>query len=140
MGHYDQSNVFGYVSAFTVAELGEMLPRKITAETINAAYPIPELPGEMHDEEWERIEETRDEARDKLLSVFSAFEYDHDQFENGMRYDIKLSFNDGKEITYFQLADDWENNCPVIEKKGDTEADARAKMLIYLVESKLVVV
>jgi len=125
-------------AAFTVAELGEMLPRKIEEKAINAAYPIPDLPGDVSGDEWDRIEESREAAREKLQDALCSFEGDTDQFEDGMSYDIKLSFNDGKEVSYYQLTDDWENNCQVIEMRGDTEADARAKMLIHLIENKLV--
>jgi hypothetical protein len=125
------------VAAFTVAELGEMLPDKIDEKTINAAYPMPDLPGHVDGDEWERIEILREAVREKLQDFLCSFEGDTDQFEDGMPYDIRLSFNDGKEVSYHQLTDDWANNCPVIEMRGETEADARAKMLIYLIENKL---
>jgi hypothetical protein len=128
------------ISAFTVAELGEMLPRKIESKTINAAYPMPEFAGNESGDEWEKVEESREAVREKIGDVLGAFEGDNDQFEDGMPYDILLSYNDGFEVSYHQLTDDWENNCPVIEERGETEANARAKMLIYLIENKLVTV
>jgi hypothetical protein len=43
-------------------------------------------------------------------------------------------------VSYHQLTDDWEENCRVMEEAGTTEAGTRAKMLIYLIENKLITV
>jgi len=121
------------VNCYTVAELGEMLPFKITSETINLAYPIPSIENGTDDEIYEI-----DEATQKLRDVFKNLElYDLDQFENGMPYDIKRDYDSGTSMRYWQQSDDWECNCTVIEVSGDTEADCRALMLIYLIENKL---
>ena len=135
LGHSQSLRQFdSFIAAFTVAEIGEMLPQRIKAEEINHAYPIPQVKNET-DEEWEALET----AREKLRDAFNALEWDYDdQFDDGMPYDIKLDFQDGKNIRYWQETDDWECNYSVIEISGDSEADARAKMLIYLIENKLV--
>lgn len=71
--------------AFTVAELGEMLPGQITVN-----------------------EEPK-------------------CFEVRKRPDI-----------YFVRYSEWENDNAYIYKTAETEADARAKMLVYLLENKLI--
>jgi hypothetical protein len=126
------------IPAFTVAELGELLPLIITHQQVNAAYPMPQH-GEEKDEEWDKIEEARQAVRDELREVFTELETDCDeQFEDGMPYNIRIGFNDGKEVTYHQITDDWEYNYEVLRERADTEADARAKMLIYLLENNLI--
>lgn len=79
-GHHEK-----YCSAFTVAELGEMLPKKLKSE------------------EWGSLE----------------LVYKHDLLAYGM-YQFECTFHE----VWIEL--------------GDTEADARAAMLIYLIENKLV--
>ncbi len=76
-----------YVSAFTVAELGEMLPDK------------------LHEDWW------------------LMFSFD----KGGRKYDVSYVRwnNEGGLNTQWQ-------------ERGDTEADARGKMLIYLLENKLI--
>jgi len=121
------------VNCYTAAELGEMLPYKITAETINLAHPMP-LIGNGTDDEIHAI----DEATQKLREVLKDLEHDNlDQFESGMPYDIKRDYDKGTNMRYWQQSDEWECYI-VIEISGDTEADCRALMLIYLIENKLV--
>ena len=124
-GTYSSDPHRRWISAFAVAELGEMLPRTIESKTI---------------EEWEKVEEAREAVRDKLSCVFKDMDTYDDQFESGMPHNIRLSYNDGLEVSYHQITDEWECNYRVIEISGDTEADARAKMLIYLIENKLITV
>jgi hypothetical protein len=121
------------IAAFTVAELGELLPERITAHQINHAHPIPDV-SEGTDDELDALEE----ARDKFRDVFKDLEWEcADQFDDGMPYDIVRDYQTGRNIRYWQDTDDWELNYTVIEIVGDTEADARAKMLIYLIENNL---
>jgi len=124
-------------SAYTVAELGTMLPQTITAETITKAYPPP-TQEDRDDEEFEYI---LDEYRDQMSSLFKDIEYQElDDFDDGMKYDIKLDYQTGTTIRYWQETDDWECNWSVFEVSGDTEADCRATMLCYLIENKLVTI
>jgi hypothetical protein len=41
-------------------------------------------------------------------------------------------------VAYHFVTDDWETNETVVEVGGDTEADARGRMLIFLIENKLI--
>jgi hypothetical protein len=81
IGKYDESRVYQYFSAFTVAELGEMLPR------LSSSYRSPET----------------DPKHPKLF----------DGLWKGCHKGEKIS-------------------------SADTEANARAKMLIHLIETKII--
>jgi hypothetical protein len=126
------------VAAFTVAELGAMLPRTIESKIINAAYPMPEHKEKETDDEWEKVEKAREDMREKLNFVFDDLDASNDDFEDGMRWDISIGYGSGKTVRYRQDHEDWEECYSVIEISGDTEADARAKMLIYLLEHSLI--
>lgn len=82
------------VSAFTVAELGEMLPISITRKDKQKFSP--------------------------------AFYKNRGDFSDEVRWSIEYSS--------YSL----DNGEIEVQRVGDTEADARAKMLIYLVENHLV--
>lgn len=128
-------------SAYTVAELGEMLPKEILAETINKNHPIRKHNDE-EGEEWDKMQELIEEDIEKLNDVFNDnTEFLSDlELENGFPYNLKRSFGDGLEISYFQVTDEWESNYGMIEINGNTEADARAKLLIYLIENGLITI
>lgn len=88
-GKYDPDAV---CSAFTVAELGELLPREIVAA------------GKVYDRAW-------------------------------VQYTNKAGARGSHDVSYMKWADGDLNWC--FNVRGDTEADARAKMLIYLLENGL---
>ena len=83
------------VSAFTVAELGDLLP----VETVK---------GEKKDK--------------KLFHIYLAKE--RGDFSDDVRYFVE----------YHERKDNYEVE---VQRCADTEADARAKMLIYLLENSL---
>lgn len=85
------------LSAFTVAELGEMLPARITNP------------------------ETRN--MDRLIFYLGTHKGD----------DSKQDVRDGFTVEYHTMY-----HVPLCRVKADSEANARAKMLIYLLENKLI--
>lgn len=90
----DWGEKFKTVSAFTVAELGEMLPISITRSDKQKFSPVfYKNRGDFHDETRWSIE-------------YSSYTLDNGEIE--------------------------------VQRVADTEADARAKMLIYLLENKLI--
>jgi hypothetical protein len=74
-----------YISAFTVTELGDMLPTIIGGKTLKT--------GKMYDDSW---------------------------------------------AVYYELFPQQPNTVRIEDQVADTEADARAKMLIYLIENRLI--
>lgn len=84
-----------YISAFTVAELGELLPR-----TVN----VPLKDGRKR--------------KDSHRITYAIW-------ENGFQENYKCGLNHNSAIFYHN-------------EFANTEADARAKMLIYLIENKLI--
>lgn len=86
-------------SAFTVAELGEMLPWKI-------------------EKSW--IAPNKTEIKDWYLDIFK-----HD-------FERRVGNHDKWNVTYSS------NQLTYIHMAGQTESNARAKMLIYLLENKLI--
>lgn len=100
-------------SAFTVAELGEMLPARLLGKIDEDV----EMIAEPEDsDEWERLVNVQKYSTAWLgTSVVS---------EKGG--------NDGWECNYAS------DGIQYMEFEADTEADARAKMLIYLLENKFI--
>lgn len=128
-----------WYAAFTVAELGEMLPSDIKAEALDRRFPFVANREATHDSDDAMIE-AEQQIMEDFKSVFSEL-YDPDVYEDGFNCNIRLYYaKGGKKVAYF--FDDEEPECSyeVFETLGDTEADARAKMLIYLIENKLVTV
>jgi hypothetical protein len=86
-----------YIAAFTVAELGEMLPQVVQAKG-------------------------RHDSRERLYYITPS------AGGNGLRFIDYVAYENGAGTMLYAY--------PYLE--GDTEADARAKMLIYLLEKGLV--
>jgi hypothetical protein len=86
---------FEWISAFTVTEFGQMLPKTIRS---------PHQP-----------------SRNALLSSQPSWFYDDRRYDDGV-----------------QARDAWRVGYENLYEEGDTEADARAKMLIYLLENKVI--
>lgn len=101
-GYYYKEEIPDSVSAFTVAELGEMLP----------SY-----------EEWTTVStpDNPPEGDSSGIHIFTSFYNSKWQVE----FDVD---------TYIEKISD----LPTF--RADTEADARAKMLIYLLENKLITI
>lgn len=122
------------VSAFTVAELGELLPDEIHSDVLNKRFPFQ---AEVNDKDNpDAFLEHQEKVMEDFKSVFSEL-YDFEGYEDGFGYGIRLNYGRGKKIQYFFNTDEWECNYEVFEVAGDTEADTRAKMLIYLKENNL---
>jgi hypothetical protein len=130
---------FEEISAFTVGELGDLLPTDISAEVLNKRFPFVENRNATHgsDDEMLQVEE---EITSDMKSVFKDLDDWGEDYSDGYGYGIRLSYGRGKKLSYYFNTDEWECNYEVLEIDGDTEADARAKMLCYLIENRLVTV
>ena len=114
-------------SAFTVAELGGMLPQRIEQSVLDARFPWKE-------EDEDHNERVYDELREVLPELWDHYDHKYEEFG----YPLQRTFRDGFTVDYYFDDPDAEYNETVFEVKGATEADARATMLIYLLENGLI--
>lgn len=128
-----------WVPAYTVAELGEMLPKDISAEVLNKRFPFVENRNATHgsDDDMLHVEE---EITSDMKSVFKDLDDWGEDYSDGYGYGIRLSYGRGNKLSYYFNSDMWECNYEVLEIDGENEAEARAKMLCYLIENRLMTV
>lgn len=129
---------FDFFSAYSVAELGEMLPTEISYEVINKRFPFNEFVTVDESNEDAYLEH-KERLLEEMKEVFTALE-EPENYEDGFNCGIRLHYGRNKTVSYFLNEDEWECAYEVKEVKADTEADARAKMLIYLLANKLITV
>ena len=128
------NDTYEWCKAFTVTELGELLPKDISEEVLNNRFPFEKSREEAKDDD--DMLQAEENIVNDLRSVFNEL-YEPENYTDGFGCGIRLNYGQGCNLYYFLNDDEWECSYQVFQIKADTEADARAKMLVYLIENGL---